>query len=111
MGECLQIEKGCIQHTVDSYTTTESDKIREITKLLLSGSENKSLDLTVIGSINTPITTTTNPHLLTIQGSGTSVLNDLNIHSSMRSSKFRKPIALTFINLYPSYFADILVHY
>ena len=43
-------------HTVDSYTTTECDKIRRITRLLLSSGENKSLDLTVIGSINTPIT-------------------------------------------------------
>ena len=43
-------------HTVDSYTTTESDKTGGITKLLLSSGENKSLDLTIMGSINTPIT-------------------------------------------------------
>ena len=32
-------------YTVDSYTTTKSDKTRGITRLLLSNSENKSLDL------------------------------------------------------------------
>ena len=41
-------------HTVDGYTTTESDEIRRITRLLLSSSKNNSFDLTIIGSINTP---------------------------------------------------------
>ena len=41
-------------HAVDNYTTTESDKTRGTAKLLLSGGENKSLDLTVMGSFNTP---------------------------------------------------------
>ena len=45
-----------MMHTVDNYATTESDKIRVITRLLLSSSKNKSLDLTIIGNINTPIT-------------------------------------------------------
>ena len=43
-------------HTVDSYTATESAKTRIIARLLVSSGENKSLDLTVIGSINTCIT-------------------------------------------------------
>ena len=43
---------------IDSYTTTEGVKTRRITRLLLSRGENKSLDLTVIGSIKTPITKT-----------------------------------------------------
>ena len=43
-------------HTVDSYTTTERDKTRRIIRLLLSNGESKSL--TVIGSINIPITHT-----------------------------------------------------
>ena len=53
-------------HAVDNYTTTKSDKIRRITRLLLSNIENKSLDLTVICSIihpspkKTPQKTTTN---------------------------------------------------
>ena len=46
-------------HAVDSYTTTESDKTRGAIKLLLSSGKNKSLDLTMTGSVNTPITTTT----------------------------------------------------
>ena len=41
--------------TVDSYTTFESGKIQGITRLLLSSGKNKSLDLIVIDSINTPI--------------------------------------------------------
>ena len=41
---------------VDSYANTESDKTKRITRLLLSSGENKLLDLTVMGSINTPIT-------------------------------------------------------
>ena len=40
------------------YATTESDKTRGTTGLLLSSGENKLLDLIVMGSINTPITTT-----------------------------------------------------
>ena len=41
---------------VDSYATTKSDKTWGTTELLLSSCENKSLDLTVMGSINTPTT-------------------------------------------------------
>ena len=49
-GECL--------HVVDSYPTTESDKTKGTTELLLSSGENKSEDLTIMGRINTPITHT-----------------------------------------------------
>ena len=41
---------------VDSFATTESNKTRGTTGILLSSGENKSLDLTVLGNINTPIT-------------------------------------------------------
>ena len=47
-GESLLV----LQVVVDSYATTESDRPRGTTRLLLSSGENKSLDLTVIGSIN-----------------------------------------------------------
>ena len=53
-------------YTVDNYTTIESDKTRRITRLLLSNRKNKSLDLTIIGSINTPIATTTKDLILHI---------------------------------------------
>ena len=46
-------------HAVNSYTTTESDKTTGTMRLLLSSGENKSLDLTLMGNINTPTTTTT----------------------------------------------------
>ena len=42
---------------VGSYATTESDKTSGTTGLLLSSGKNKSLDLTIMGSLNTPITT------------------------------------------------------
>ena len=45
---------------VDNYATTESDKTKGTTGLLLCSGKNKSLDLTIMGSINTPITTTKN---------------------------------------------------
>ena len=41
-------------HAVESYTT-EKDKTRETTRLLLSRNKNKSLDLTIMVSINTLI--------------------------------------------------------
>ena len=44
---------------VDSYATTDSNKTKGTTGLLLSSGESKSLDLTVMDSINTPITTKT----------------------------------------------------
>ena len=51
-------------HVVVSYTTTASDRTRGTTRLVLSANKNKSLDLTIMGSINTPITTiTTTKHM------------------------------------------------
>ena len=52
--ECLQVTDRERMHTLYGYTTTESDNI--ITRLLLPSGKNKSLALTAIGSINTPIT-------------------------------------------------------
>ena len=43
-------------HAVYNYTTTGSDQTSGTTRLLLSSDENKSLDLAVVGSINTHIT-------------------------------------------------------
>ena len=56
-------------HIVDSYATTESDKIRGTTRLLPSSGEKKSLDVTITGSINTPITTTTKSWIHRIKSS------------------------------------------
>ena len=42
-------------HAVDSDTTTESDKTRGNTRLLLFSIKNKSLVLTIMGCINTPL--------------------------------------------------------
>ena len=53
MEESLQAEKECIQY-IASYTTTESDKTKGTARLLLSSSKSESLDLTAMGSINTP---------------------------------------------------------
>ena len=47
--ECLQAEK---KNAVDNYRTTESDKTKGTTRLLLSSGENKSLDVITMGSIN-----------------------------------------------------------
>ena len=52
MGECLQTAKECTQLiTIQQLTVTKQG---ETTKLLSSSGKNKSLNLTIVGSMNTP---------------------------------------------------------